>query len=201
MKIFSNILKAWRSCYAKLLSSMLLIFLPGIIFAQDTVGPFADWAAYGQTATVGSGGSDEDVTIDNASYTVHTPLGLAWIAWVTNNKKTSSTLTHAPATTGFENCTVTLDQDIDLADATLPVTDKSWIPIGGGIPFNSSSIHSFKGTFNGNGYLIKGLTITSNANTSVGLFGYTEGAQILNLGVELSTIGIEMELQGGYAGA
>lgn len=186
---------------AKLLSSMLLIFLPGIIFAQDTVGPFADWAAYGQTATVGSGGSDEDVTIDNASYTVHTPLGLAWIAWVTNNKKTSPTLPHAPAATGFENCTVTLDQDIDLANATLPVTDKSWIPIGGGIPFNSSSIHSFKGTFNGNGYLIKGLTITSNANTSVGLFGYTEGAQILNLGVELSTIGIEMELKGGYAGA
>lgn len=201
MKIFSNILQAWRNMNAKLVSSMLLMFLPGIIFAQNTVGPFADWPDYGQTATVGSGGSDEDVTIDNANYTVHTPLGLAWIAWVTNNKKTSSTLTHAPAATGFENCTVTLDQDIDLADATLPVTDKSWIPIGGGIPFNSSSIHSFKGTFNGNGYLIKGLTITSNANTSVGLFGYTEGAQILNLGVELSTIGIEMELKGGYAGA
>lgn len=199
MKTFSNILQAWRSCYAKLVSSMLLMFLPGIIFAQNTVGPFADWAAYGQTATVGSDGSDEDVTIDNANYTVHTPLGLAWIAWVTNNKKTSSTLTHAPAATGFENCTVTLDQDIDLADATLPVTDKSWIPIGKGDLFNANRT-TFKGTFNGNGYLIKGLTITQNTYTPIGLFGLAEGTKIQNLGVELSTTGIQIDLTNNYVG-
>ncbi len=53
--------------------------------------------------------------------------------------------------------------------------DGNWTPIG------DNNTTRFKGNFNGNGYVIKGMTITQYGDK--GLFGYTEGAVIENLGV------------------
>ena len=60
--------------------------------------------------------------------------------------------------------------DIDLSSAT------NWTPIG-----NKSSY--FSGTFDGNGHVIKNLNIESTSDYT-GLFGYTSGAKIQNLGLE-----------------
>lgn len=63
-----------------------------------------------------------------------------------------------------------LTADIDLAGYS---SGDGWEPIGdGGSPFI--------GTFDGNGYTVRNLTIDSTAN-SVGLFGATQGATIANV--------------------
>ena len=63
---------------------------------------------------------------------------------------------------------VTLANNIDMSSYS------SFTPIG------KSSSYSFKGTFNGNGFAITGLTVTGGSYNR-GLFGYTEGATIKNL--------------------
>lgn len=60
--------------------------------------------------------------------------------------------------------------DIDLSSIT------NWVPIG-------TSSSSFRGTFDGNGHVIKNLNIDKTSNYT-GLFGYTSGAKIQNLGLE-----------------
>ena len=56
------------------------------LFTSEGMQFPADWSVYGQTAHVGTDGID--VSVSDATYTVKTPRGLAWIAWVTNNGKT-----------------------------------------------------------------------------------------------------------------
>ena len=59
-----------------------------------------------------------------------------------------------------------------IADITL---SSDWVPLG-------RKDNAFKGTFDGNGYSIKGLKMSSNYAYQ-GLFGYTDGATIKNLKV------------------
>lgn len=63
-----------------------------------------------------------------------------------------------------------MSNDIDLGQ-------EEWTPIG------SSSEYAFKGVFDGGGYDVKGLRITSNLRTYLGLFGYVSEATIKNLSV------------------
>ena len=92
------------------------------------------WTDYGQYANVGPEGTDVTVTVSGTSYTVNTPRGLAWIAWVTNNGKTSANTSETyPASAGFAGCTVTLAENISLVKPTQGVAndfDDNWIPIG-----------------------------------------------------------------------
>ena len=81
-----------------------------------------------------------------------------------------------------ELCAV-LTGDVDLAN-------DDWTPIG-----NSS--HPFKGTFDGNGYTVKGLKVSGE--TYAGLFGYAEGATIQNVIVQGSVSG-SGDYTGGIAG-
>ncbi|MHC1775527.1 MAG: beta strand repeat-containing protein [Lentimicrobium sp.] len=76
--------------------------------------------------------------------------------------------------------------DIDLAEACTPGGDyynfgQGWIPIG------SASSSAFRGRFNGNGHIINGLYINRSA-LHQGLFGYTYGSLISNLGIENANI-------------
>jgi len=76
--------------------------------------------------------------------------------------------------------------DIDLSAACAPGGDyynagEGWIPIG------SSTSSAFRGVFNGNGYKINGLFINRSA-LHQGLFGYTYGSLISNLGIENANI-------------
>ena len=121
----------------------------------------ADWAAYGQTATVSNNGDDVAVNVGDKTYTVKTARGLAWIAWVTNEVKTTANEgeTHSayyPATAGFKDCTVMLNGNISLAKPGSGVAEgfkENWEPIG------KDDYKRFKGTFKGNNHTISGMKI------------------------------------------
>ena len=110
-----------------------------------------DWQAGGEyTYTVSlAAAKDLGYTIEsNGSYTVTSADGLMNIAELVNGGKT--------------DINITLDTDIDL-------TGKDWMPIG------TSFDNSYKGTFDGGGHTITGLTVTTN-DQFVGLFGYLNRA-------------------------
>ena len=110
-----------------------------------------DWQAGGEyTYTVSlAAAKDLGYTIEsNGSYTVYNADGLLNIAELVNGGKT--------------DINITLDTDIDL-------TGKDWTPIG------TDYDNSYKGTFDGGGHTIKGLTVTTN-DQFVGLFGYLDKA-------------------------
>ena len=101
--------------------------------------------------------------LDGTTYTIDNAAELAWVAYQVNNGKT------------FEGETVELSNDIDLSD-------HYWKPIG------SNDLKVFKGVFNGNGKVVSNVKIgqTDNPNTDLmhaGFFGYTDGAEIKNLGL------------------
>ena len=106
-----------------------------------------DWQAGGEyTYTVSlAAAKDLGYTIESdGSYTVTSADGLMNVAELVNGGKT--------------DINITLDKNIDL-------TGKGWTPIG------TSFDNSYKGTFDGGGHTITGLTVTTN-DQFVGLFGY-----------------------------
>ena len=110
-----------------------------------------DWQAGGEyTYTVSlAAAKDLGYTIEsNGSYTVYNADGLLNVAELVNGGKT--------------DINITLDKNIDL-------TGKGWTPIG------TSFDNSYKGTFDGGGHTITGLTVTTN-DQFVGLFGYLNRA-------------------------
>ena len=110
-----------------------------------------DWRAGGEyTYTVSlTAAKDPGYTIEgNGSYTVTSADGLMHVAELVNGGKT--------------DINITLDKNIDL-------TGKGWTPIG------TSFDNSYKGTFDGGGHTITGLTVTTN-DQFVGLFGYLNRA-------------------------
>ena len=111
----------------------------------------ADWQAGGEyTYTVSlAAAKDLGYTIESdGSYTVTSADGLMNVAELVNGGKT--------------DINITLDKNIDL-------TGKGWTPIG------TSFDNSYKGTFDGGGHTITGLTVTTN-DQFVGLFGYLNRA-------------------------
>ena len=110
-----------------------------------------DWQAGGEyTYTVSlAAAKDPGYTIEgNGSYTVTSADGLMNIAKLVNGGKT--------------DINITLGKNIDL-------TGKGWTPIG------TNYEKRYKGTFDGRGHTIKGLTVTTN-DQFVGLFGYLDKA-------------------------
>ena len=110
-----------------------------------------DWQAGGEyTYTVSlATARDLGYTIEsNGSYTVTSADGLMNVAKLVNGGKT--------------DINITLGKNIDL-------TGKGWTPIG------TNYEKRYKGTFDGRGHTIKGLTVTTN-DQFVGLFGYLDRA-------------------------
>ena len=111
----------------------------------------ADWQAGGEyTYTVSlAAAKDLGYTIESdGTYTVTSADGLMNVAELVNG--------------GKSDINITLDTDIDL-------TGKDWTPIG------TDYDNSYKGTFDGGGHTITGLTVTTN-DQFVGLFGYLNRA-------------------------
>ena len=109
------------------------------------------WQAGGEyTYTVSlAAAKDPGYTIEgNGSYTVTSADGLINVAELVNGGKT--------------DINITLGKNIDL-------TGKGWTPIG------TNYEKRYKGTFDGRGHTIKGLTVTTN-DQFVGLFGYLDRA-------------------------
>ena len=105
-----------------------------------------DWQAGGKyTYTVSlAAAKDLGYTIESdGSYTVTSADGLMNVAELVNGGKT--------------DINITLNTNIDL-------TGKDWMPIG------TSNLNSYKGTFDGGGHTITGLTFTTN-DEYAGLFG------------------------------
>ena len=138
-----------------------------------------DWQAGGEyTYTVSlAAAKDLGYTIEsNGSYTVTSADGLMNVAELVNG--------------GKSDINITLDTDIDL-------TGKDWTPIGTGYD------NSYKGTFDGGGHTITGLTFTTN-DKYAGLFGWLNKAgtvkNVVMEGVQITSHQIYGGSIGGVAG-
>jgi len=139
----------------------------------------ADWQAGGEyTYTVSlAAAKDLGYTIEsNGSYTVTSADGLMNIAELVNG--------------GKSDINITLDTDIDL-------TGKDWTPIG------TDNGNSYKGTFDGGGHTITGLTFTTN-DKYAGLFGWLNKAgtvkNVVMEGVQITNNRSWSAFAGGVAG-
>ena len=138
------------------------------------------WQAGGEyTYTVSlAAAKDLGYTIEsNGSYTVTSADGLMNIAELVNG--------------GKSDINITLDTDIDL-------TGKDWTPIG------TDYDNSYKGTFDGGGHTITGLTFTTN-DKYAGLFGYLNRAgtvkNVVMEGVQITSNQIYGGSIGGVVGS
>ena len=138
-----------------------------------------DWQAGGEyTYTVSlAAAKDLGYTIEsNGSYTVTSADGLMNIAKLVNGGKT--------------DINITLDKNIDL-------TGKDWTPIG------TDYDNSYKGTFDGGGHTITGLTFTTN-DEFAGLFGWLNRAgtvkNVVMEGVQITSNQIYGGSIGGVVG-
>jgi len=93
---------------------------------------------------------------------------------------------------GFQGVVVTLANDIELNGSQ----SNQWTPIG-----NDLSYNEFRGVFDGNGKVIRGIYINNNKSGvyGQGLFGLISGATIKNLGVDVDIEGTNWV--GGLAGS
>ena len=138
-----------------------------------------DWQAGGEyTYTVSlAAAKDLGYTIESdGSYTVTSADGLMNIAKLVNR--------------GKSDINITLDTDIDL-------TGKDWTPIG------TDYDNSYKGTFDGGGHTITGLTFTTN-DEYAGLFGWLNRAgtvkNVVMEGVQITSNQIYGGSIGGVVG-
>ena len=138
------------------------------------------WQAGGEyTYTVSlAAAKDLGYTIEsNGSYTVTSADGLMNVAKLVNGGKT--------------DINITLDTDIDL-------TGKDWTPIG------TDYDNSYKGTFDGGGHTITGLTFTTN-DEYAGLFGWLNRAgtvkNVVMEGVQITSHQIYGGSIGGVVGS
>ena len=138
-----------------------------------------DWQAGGEyTYTVSlAAAKDLGYTIEsNGSYTVTSADGLMNIAELVNG--------------GKSDINITLDTDIDL-------TGKDWTPIG------TDYDNSYKGTFDGGGHTITGLTVTTY-DKYAGLFGWLNSAgtvkNVVMEGVQITSNQIYGGSIGGVVG-
>ena len=138
-----------------------------------------DWQAGGEyTYTVSlAAAKDLGYTIESdGSYTVTSADGLMNVAELVNGGKT--------------DINITLDKNIDL-------TGKDWTPIG------TSAHNSYKGTFDGGGHTITGLTVTTN-DENVGLFGHLNRAgtvkNVVMEGIQITSNQINGGSIGGVVG-
>ena len=139
-----------------------------------------DWQAGGEyTYTVSlTAAKDPGYTIEgNGSYTVTSADGLMHVAELVNGGKT--------------DINITLTADIDL-------TGKDWTPIG------TDYDNSYKGTFDGGGHTITGLTFTTN-DEFAGLFGWLNRAgtvkNVVMEGVQITSNQIYGGSIGGVVGS
>lgn len=92
---------------------------------------------------------------------------------------------------GYFSACANLNCDIDLSDVCYETEDTivNWIGIGKTSALESCTITPvYKGYFNGKGHIIKNLYVNSDIECYEGVFGVTDSATILNLGIENAKI-------------
>ncbi|WP_455759874.1 Ig-like domain-containing protein [Cloacibacillus evryensis] len=132
---------------------------------------FIFFSAFGTANASWDGTTTTPVSPDKNVYKIYTAEQLAWVAQEVNSSDEGA----AP----FAGYTVTLMNDIDLSK-----TDGSknlWTPIGG---FYEDNGAAFCGSFDGQGYGITNMLVSSDAYLYAGLFGYVSGSvEVKNLTV------------------
>jgi hypothetical protein len=116
--------------------------------------------------------------------------GTAGNPYLITNK--ADLLALAADTGNYDKCFI-LTADIDLAGTTFT---QAVIAADTDVATSDFQGTTFNGIFDGNGHTISNLTITDTDQDYVGLFGYTYGATIQNLGVDA----VNLSTKGIYAG-
>nr|AGS52201.1 large exoproteins involved in heme utilization or adhesion [uncultured bacterium contig00052] len=148
-------------------NAFFLLLLPTFLFAQ---------AIWNGTANTDWYTSNPDAT----TFTITTAEQLAGLAQLVNRSSNP---------VNFQNKTINLGANIALNNTanweSWPsiVPERTWTPIG-----TSSTNNQFKGTFDGNGYVVSGVYI-NNSSSYQSLFGYVGSNGIIkNIGVVASYI-------------
>ncbi|MBQ9069646.1 MAG: hypothetical protein IJ131_11450, partial [Eggerthellaceae bacterium] len=118
---------------------------------------FEVWASHEVPTNTSEHVTSSEIAVTGKPITVSTEAELREIATNVNNGNS------------YEGMSITVTSDIELTSA--------WTPIG------DTSAHAFKGTFDGDGHTISGLSIDTTS-TYQGLFGYVNSATIKNLVVQ-----------------
>jgi hypothetical protein len=143
-----------------------------IIIAQQVIHPLGGWdGEIAESFAGGTGTIDDPFLISNAEE-------FARFAYLFNHGKENSYF--------YYNKSYKLISDINLGG-------KEWTPIG---CYYSQTYDNdvFRGTFDGNGYVVRNFTVTDSNNDykyMYGLFEFVYGGTIMNLGVEDFVITIE----------
>ena len=186
--------RKWR----RIVSALLVVLM------VTTLLPSAGWAAEGdvegsqepQTPTATGSWADEgsyDISWytgheNDSSYTLTDAEDLAGLAKLVNEPMVSDGKFMVQV--DFSGKTVTLEKG-----AKIDLSSKQWVPIG--------AKGRFKGTFDGNGATITGLTIGSEEEPAlgdVGLFGGVNGGSIKNVTITDANIYMLLEKEDEFGG-
>jgi len=109
--------------------------------------------------------------LESTNFTISTAEELVWLAQIVNGTLERK----KPERDNFAGKTITLAGNIDLSQY------ENWVPIGN---YSEDSNSIFFGTFNGNGHVISGLTISRSDADRQGLFGRIDEGKVLNIGLD-----------------
>ena len=137
---------------------------------EFTVDIEADWDGADVNVNVWDGTTVTEPAYDTTTNTYAISKGseLAWFA-----SQVNGTASRSGEINTFQGKTFVLTSNIDLAG-------HEWTPIS--MSTNLSGAETFRGTFDGQGYTISGLTV--NRSDVAGLFGYVYAATIKNVTIE-----------------
>ena len=153
--------KFMRLLASVLALTMLCEMLPLAAFAQSDIGQAV-------TAAVQDVEEENDVAFAGGDGTAENPYQIA-------------TAKQLDAVRNDLTAHYVLNNDIDLSDYS------SWKPIAEG--YVNDAMHSFSGSFDGNGHVIRNMTIeVPTSGSYLGLFGYASGANFTNVILEDAVI-------------
>jgi len=146
------------------MKKILLLTAVSICMVLSANGQTSVWDGSHSTWTNGAGTQESPYLIENAAQLAH-------LAYIVNNGIDANNHTVGA------NIYWKLMTDIDLNGSE----SFQWTPIG---YYNSyADSYSFGGNFDGNNHTIANLYINTTTLRGIGLFGYTFGAKITNLGI------------------
>lgn len=105
-------------------------------------------------------------------YTISNAYELQELAYIVNDQLDKITHTHAEKNKKYDFAgeTIRLAYDIDLSALN------NYVPAG-------TAENPFRGTFDGQGHIISGISLSTDSLTEIGLFGVTDNAVIQNVGL------------------
>ena len=198
--VYNSLFQATTSVQTKLTSSSALTYIDPAAtitapesFTLATFGLDGDYVVYGVTINSANTISEALVKLEDGGVDASYEDGIFSIGGflIDESKRVANVTAFTSGTTYYISTTEDLIQLQTLVNAGKNGSgcyfelanniDMSGVTNFTGI--GKSSSYSFRGTFNGNGFKIENLNISSST-TYKGLFGYTNGATIKNLGLE-----------------